>query len=131
MRFFWVFTVPVGFVVLLILGAPSILNLDNDAPNPDQIVDIHTRSDYDRKAEGYAARGEKQKALDTCAAMEPEYDESYQDLCLLGVYNRLNDIDGKIEVQERRLARQIANGDSGASTKYVLDGLKEERDKKK
>ena len=131
MRFLLIFTVPVGFVVLLVLGAPSILNLDNNLPDPDQIIDLHTRSDYDRKAEGYAARGEKQKALNTCADMEPEYDESYQDLCLLGVYDRLNDIDGKIEVQERRLARQIANGDSGALTKHVLDGLIEERDKKK
>ncbi|MGB3766687.1 MAG: hypothetical protein WA947_09010 [Phormidesmis sp.] len=109
MRFVWVFAIPAGLVVLLIVGAPSMLNLDDDAPDPDKIITLHTKSGYDCKAEGYAARGRKQKALDTCAAMELEHGESSQDLCLLRVYDRLDDIDGKIEVQEKRLARKLAS----------------------
>ncbi|MBE9060322.1 hypothetical protein [cf. Phormidesmis sp. LEGE 11477] len=129
MRFAWVLTIPLGVVVLLIMGAPSVLNVE-PKPNPEAII-LNDESDYRSKAKDYAQLNMRQEALDTCTAMEPEYGESTQDLCLLEVYQALKDIDGEIEIYENILARELADGDSGALTKYVLDGLKEKRDKDK
>lgn len=131
MRVIWVFTVPLGFFVLLLFGAPSMFRSNDEAPDPDKIINLFTELDYSRKADGLAARGDRQEAIDTCEAMLPKFSESDRDLCLLDVYKRLNDIDGQIAVNERRLERQLADGDSGALTKRVLDRLKEERDKQK
>ena len=129
MRFVWVLTIPLCVVVLFIMGAPSMLNIE-PRPNPEAVI-LNDESDYRSKAEDYAQLDMIQEAVDTCTAMEPAYGESAQDLCLLDVYQVSEDIDGEIEIYEKMLARERANGDSGTLTKYVLDGLKEERDKKK
>ena len=129
MRFVWILTIPLGVVVLFIMGSPSMLNI-KPKPNPEAVA-LNDESDYRSKAEDYAQLDMLQEAVDTCTAMEPTYGEPAQDLCLLNVYQVLEDIDGEIEIYEKMLARELANGDSGALTRYVLDGLKEERDKKK
>jgi len=129
MKLVWVLTIPLGVVVLLIMGAPSILNVE-PKPDPEAII-LNDESDYRSKAEDYAQLDMRQEALDTCAEMEGEYSESAQDLCRLDVYQALDDLDGQIEIREKWLAEQLADGDSGALTKHVLDGLKEGRDKEK
>lgn len=129
MRYGWAVVVPVGFLVLLIGGLPAIFDPDGQ-PDPDSIILI-SEANYQDKAKDYAELDRRQEALDTCAAMEGKFSESAQELCLLDVYDVLGDIDGEIEVYERSLERELADGDSGSLTRSVLEGLKEERDKKK
>ena len=57
--------------------------------------------------------------------------ESDSELCQLDVYEAFDDIDNRIEIYEKRYQKKIADGDSGALTKLVLDGLREEGDQKK
>lgn len=130
MRFVFVFTVPLSLFVLFAFGAGSMLNLDEQPPDPDEII-LHTEMDYNRMAEGYAARGKKQEALDTCTSMAGEYSQSDIDFCLLGVYDASNDIDGTIKIYERRLVAERAAGDSGSLTEYTLKNLRAKRDKKR
>ena len=104
---------------------PSKGRLDPEA------VETISRSDYIWKAEIYTAQGEKEKALATCLEMIEATSESDSDLCQLDVYKEFEDIDNLIRIHERRYQRQISDGDSGALTKHVLDGLREERDKKR
>lgn len=127
------YIIPIGpmLVALALIGTgisssqPSKSRLDPEA------VETIARSDYLWKAEIYTAQGEKEKALATCLAMVAAISESDSDLCLLDVYEEFDDIDSLIKIHERRYQRQIADGDSGALTKLVIEGLKEERDKKK
>ena len=129
MRFVWVLTIPLGVVVLLVIGMPSMLNVEPE-PNPEKVI-LNDKSDYRAKAEDYAQLDMRKKALDTCAAMEEKYGD--QDLCLLEVYRILDDINGQIEVYEKMLDRNIANNNSAsaASTERRLESLRAERDKKK
>lgn len=129
MRFVWVLTIPFGVVVLLVMGMPSMLNVEPE-PNPEKVI-LNDKSDYQAKAEDYAQLDMRKKALDTCAAMEEKYGD--QDLCLLEVYSILDDINGQIEVYEKMLDRDIANNNSAsaASTERRLESLRAERDKKK
>ncbi len=131
MRAVWVFTVPLGFLVLLSGGLPAIFDPDGK-PDPDSVL-LFNESDYQDKAKDYAELDRRQEALDTCTAIKDKFSdsESEQELCLLEVYDVLGDIDGQISVYEQSLKRELANGDSGALTRHVLKGLKEERDKKK
>ncbi len=127
------YIIPIGpmLVALALIGTgisssqPSKSRLDPEA------VETIARSDYLWKAEIYTAQGEKEKALATCLAMVTAISESDSDLCLLEVYEEFDDIDSLIKIHERRYQRQISAGDSGALTKLVIEGLKEERDKKK
>ena len=84
MKFVWILIIPLGVVVLFIMGAPSILNVE-PKPNPEAII-LDDESDYRSKAEDYAQLDMRREALDTCTAMEPKYGESTQDLCLLEIY---------------------------------------------
>ena len=129
MKFVWVLTVPLGVVVLFIMGVPSMLNVEQK-PSPENVI-LNDKSDYQSKAEDYAQLDMRQEALATCASMQEKYGD--QDLCLLEIYGILDDIDGQIEVYEKMLARNIADGDSAsaASKKRRLESLREERDKKK
>ncbi len=129
MRIIWIFTVPAGLIVLFILGGPSMLNIE-PKPNPENII-LNDKSDYQSKAEDYAQIDMKKEALNTCAAMKEKYGD--QDLCLLEVYDILDDIDGQIKVYERMLARNIADSDSAsaASKERRLESLQEERDRKR
>ena len=129
MRFFWVLTIPLGVVVLLVMGMPSTLNVE-PKPNPEKII-LSDKSDYQSKAEDYAQLHMRKDALDTCAAMEEKYGD--QELCLLEVYNILDGANGQIEVYEKMLDRNIANNNSAsaASIERRLESLRAERDKKK
>lgn len=129
MRFVWFLTIPLGVVILFIMGAPSILNVD-PKPNPEKVI-LNDKSDYQSIAEDYAQLDMRKEALDTCAAMEEKYGD--QELCLLEVYSILDDINGQIEVYEKMLDRYIAsnNSASAASTERRLESLRAERDKKK
>ena len=129
MRFIWVLTIPLGVVVLLVIGMPSMLNVEPKS-NPEKII-LNDKSDYRSKADDYAQLGMRKEALDTCAAMEEKYGD--QDLCLLDVYSILDDINGQIEVYEKMLNRNIANNNraSAASTERRLKSLRAERDRKK
>ena len=129
MNFVWVLTVPLGVVVLFIMGVPSMLNIEQK-PSPENVI-LSDKSDYQSKAGDYAQLDMRQEALATCASMQEKYGD--QDLCLLEIYGILDDIDGQIEVYEKMLARNIADGDSAsaASKERRLESLREERDKKK
>lgn len=129
MRFVWIFTIPLGLIVLLVGGAPSMLNV-KPRYNPETII-LNNEADYHSKAEIYAQRGRRQEALDTCTEMIGKFSESDHERCLMNVYDILNDIDGEIAVYEKALERELANGDRGGLTRYVLEGLKEKRDKRK
>lgn len=127
----FVYTIPIlpMLVGLFIVG--SIGNIGGSRrPDPEDINPTD-EIDYAWKAEGYAAQGKKQEALDTCAAMKADYRQLDIDICLLHAYDELDDLDGQIEIYERRLIEQLAAGDSGALTEHVLEGLKEQRDKKR
>ena len=129
MKFIWGLTIPLGVVVLFVMGVPSMLNIE-PKPEPENVI-LNDKSDYQSKAEDYAQLDMRQEALDTCASMKEKY--GVQDLCLLEVYGILDDIDGQIEVYEKMMDRNIANGDSAsaASTERRLESLREERDKEK
>lgn len=131
MRVVWVFTVPLGFLVLLIGGLPAIFDPDGK-PDPDSVL-LFNEANYQDKAQDYAELDRRQEALDTCAAIGDKFSdgESEQDICLLHVYNVLGDIDGKIAIYEKWLKEELADGNSGAQTRRLLEGFKEERDKKK
>lgn len=130
MRF--VYVIPTGSFLLGLALIGLFSDLGDYEPEPEEVA-LYTSENYQDKAKAYADRGDRQKALDTCAAMGSErgYSESAQELCLLGAYKALGDIDGQIETYEKRLARELADGDSGALTRSVIEGLKEKRDKKK
>lgn len=131
MRVVWVFTVPVGFLVLVIGGLPAIFDPDGK-PDPDSVL-LFNEADYQDKAKDYAELDRRQEALDTCAAIGNKFDdsESYQELCLLEVYEISDDINGQISVYEKQLARQLADGDSGVLSRRRLESLREQKDKKK
>ncbi|MEO0516279.1 MAG: hypothetical protein AAF171_03150 [Cyanobacteria bacterium P01_A01_bin.116] len=71
MKFVWGLAVPLGVVVLFIMGAPSMLNVE-PRPNPENVI-LNDKSDYQAKAKDYAQLGMRKEALDTCAAMEEKY----------------------------------------------------------
>lgn len=127
------YIIPIGpmLVALALIGTgisssqPSKSRLDPEA------VETIARSDYLWKAEIYTAQGEKEKALATCLAMVAAISASDSKLCLLDVYGEFNDFDDKIQIYEKQYQEEISDGDSGALTKLVIEGLKEERDKKK
>lgn len=126
------YIIPIGPMLLglAILGigfsrpSPSKHRLDPEA------VETISRSDYIWKAEIYTAQGEKEKALTTCLEMVDATSESDSDLCQLDVYDEFDDIDNVIRIHEKQYQRQIADGDSGALTKYRLESLRKERDQK-
>ena len=124
------FIFPSGLLALIIAGL--LFSVDPPPADPDSIV-LFVAQDYQEKAKAYANRGNRQEAMDTCEAMEVKdrYDESNQDICFLGVYKVLGDIDGRIAIYEKQLAKELADGDGGALTKHALEDLYKERDKKK
>lgn len=105
MRVGFIFTVPLGLVVLFIAGLPAMFNSE-PSPDPESII-LNDPSDYQSKAKDYAQLDERQKALDTCTLMEGQFSETDQDICFLDVYDVLGDIDGEIEVYEEMLARNL------------------------
>lgn len=128
MRF--VYVIPIGSFLLGLFFVGSIGTLGDRPPDPEEI-NLNTELDYSRMAEGYAAQGKKQEALNTCAAMESEYDQAAMNLCALEVYEVFDDIDSIIKIYEDRLVEERAAGDSGVLTESRLESLREQRGKKK
>lgn len=127
------YIIPIGpmLVALALIGTGiSMSQPSKDRLDPEAVETI-SRSDYIWKAEIYTAQGEKAKALATCLEMVEAISESDSDLCQLDVYDEFDDTDNVIRLYEKRYQRQIADGDSGALTKYRLESLREERDQKK
>lgn len=127
------YIIPIGpmLIALALIGTGISMTQPSKGRLDPEAVETISRSDYIWKAEIYTAQGEKEKALATCLEMIEATSESDSDLCQLDVYKEFEDIDNLIRIHERRYQRQISDGDSGALTKHVLDGLREERDKKR
>ncbi|PZO18194.1 MAG: hypothetical protein DCF25_10210 [Leptolyngbya foveolarum] len=129
MKFVWVFTIPLGLIVLLIGGAPSMLNVE-PKPKPESVI-LNSESSYSWKAREYARLDMRKEALETCAAIEHEFENGDVDFCLRDVYEILGDIDGQIEIKERTLKEKRAAGDNTELVESNLNYLKEKRDRKR
>ena len=128
MRF--VYVIPIGSFLLGLFVFGSIGTLGDRPPDPEEI-NLNTELDYNRMAEGYAAQGKKQIALDTCAAMTKEYGSSSADRCALDVYESFNDLNNVIRLYERQRDEELADGDSAEWVTRIIEELKEERGRTK
>ena len=128
MRF--VYVIPIGGFLIGLFTIGSIGTLGDRPPDPEEI-NLNTELDYSRMAEGYVAQGRKQKALNTCAAMETKYSQTAIDLCVLEVHEAFDDIDSTIAIYERWLTEEHTAGDSGALTESRLKSLREQREQKR